>query len=1187
MKRIARAILAHPPRRRRRMWKYVSPRRRRVGLLLLALLLALVYAGWYFTRSSHIRREAKRALEALTGADVDVDDASFRLFEGIRLFHVRVRMRDDDEHFFTAEEVLLKHKPASLVFQRRIEPTEIVCLRPMVNLEYEENDSNAERLFRLASSRPREGENRSIPLPRIVLKDGLLRSRVRREGRVGPVVEEQFTAVLQPKEGRKYEVTVQGPRRGGGETVEWARLVLDAETGTIRPISGSATERWFVHMPPEYRTWIDRYDFRGEFTLLEGEGTDPQQGRYEIALEDFSMKLPESEGNLTLSEVRGRLRFTKTYVEMHQITGRVEEAGRAVFTLNGRYDGYAKDSPFQARIDIRGVRFPDEIRGPLAKIVATVRREFRPDGKADVSMTFRRDEQGQNHCDGQLKPRDAKMTYRRFPLPVDHVRGAVHFTRRGADRVSLTARRGAATFTIDGELRRDQEHRKTLYDVRVSGKNVPLDAAVRNALPEQYHKVWNALHPSGTCDVDVHVVKNEPLVNATVDVDFHMKGFTGVTFDAFAYPLKNLFGEVTLRGKDVTILEARSRDGRMTVHAEGTVRGLTTKDLAIDLNVRAARVPMDKTLLGAVKGNLRSRLKELQPGGEIRRLTAHVTKQGSQPVDYDILADLEDASFCYKQFPYAVRNAAGEVQITPPQAVLRDVQGAHGEAKVTISGTIDLQNHDARQPGYDLAIQADDVTLGREFHEALPPKLREVWKSLSPAGRADFDATLRSTGDDTPLEYRVAVETKDASLRYEDFPYTFRHVAGRAVVTPGVVNIEKMQSRQGEMQADVSGVIRHTPDGARDVTLHVSAQNLPIDKEFLAAVPKEVVPLIERIAPGGKVDAELKTLHIRRPPNASTQPGATNPPTSAPSAVAWNAEGNVTFRDLVLDIGFGPKKMTGRIVGKAGQEGRKKLALDARAELSRLAFKHHEIIDLKGRLIKRAESDTLQVNNISGRAYDGKIDGELTIRLKEPLHYELSASVWNVDLGKFVNANQPDPKKWANLNGLLSGRLSMEAAGGKRPTRQITGELILSRGRLFELPVFLGLVNVVYLQLPGESAFNRGFVNYHLKNDILRFSEIYLTGWDRQTNMGKGISILGSGTLNVKNEKLDLTFLTGPPGDLPRLGEITEDLLEALSRSLVEVRVTGTLKKPKMDTVPLSPLATIIRRLLEPSLKTE
>jgi len=127
---------------------------------------------------------------------------------------------------------------------------------------------------------------------------------------------------------------------------------------------------------------------------------------------------------------------------------------------------------------------------------------------------------------------------------------------------------------------------------------------------------------------------------------------------------------------------------------------------------------------------------------------------------------------------------------------------------------------------------------------------------------------------------------------------------------------------------------------------------------------------------------------------------------------------------------------------------------------------------------------------------------------------------------------------------------------------------------MFQVPVVLGLLNVIYLSVPGDSAFNSGFVKYHLRNDKLRFNEIFLTG--------STLSILGAGSLDLKNDDLKLTFLTGPPGKMPRLSELAEDILRAFSKELVEIRVTGTTKNPKMESVTLRSLRRIILRLMPP-----
>ena len=287
------------------------------------------------------------------------------------------------------------------------------------------------------------------------------------------------------------------------------------------------------------------------------------------------------------------------------------------------------------------------------------------------------------------------------------------------------------------------------------------------------------------------------------------------------------------------------------------------------------------------------------------------------------------------------------------------------------------------------------------------------------------------------------------------------------------------------------------------------------------------------------------------------------------------------FRDVSIDIGFGPRTLTGTIQGQASRESQN-LGVEADVQLTGLTLGNHEVTDVRGHLSKSPRGNVLRVEKIDGKVHDGRLAGEAAIRLTDPIHYRLSVSVENVDLAKMFNAGVKDREKWLDMNGLLTGELILIATGGEHPTRQAIGELEITRGRMYKLPVILGMLNVVYLSLPGDSAFNNGFIRYHLKNDKLEFREIFLTGKE-----GVGISILGSGTLDMKSDDLKLTFLTGPPGQMPRLSELAEDIVEAIRGELAEIRVTGKLKNPKFTSVPLRSLERIMKRLIAPSLKTE
>src|ERR1035437_1217332 len=77
-------------RRRRRLWRFVSPRRHRIALGLLVVLLGASYAYWYFTNDVRVGQQAEKYLEEATGLPVRIGRAHFSLFGGLELSDVRI-----------------------------------------------------------------------------------------------------------------------------------------------------------------------------------------------------------------------------------------------------------------------------------------------------------------------------------------------------------------------------------------------------------------------------------------------------------------------------------------------------------------------------------------------------------------------------------------------------------------------------------------------------------------------------------------------------------------------------------------------------------------------------------------------------------------------------------------------------------------------------------------------------------------------------------------------------------------------------------------------------------------------------------------------------------------------------------------------------------------------------------------
>ena len=100
------------PHRRRRHWRYVSGRRRRVGLVLFAALVVVAYSYWYLTNDDRVAREVEAYVARLTGGKVEVESAQFRLFGGIRVEGLKITLPDGTGlPFLDAPQVRIVHRP--------------------------------------------------------------------------------------------------------------------------------------------------------------------------------------------------------------------------------------------------------------------------------------------------------------------------------------------------------------------------------------------------------------------------------------------------------------------------------------------------------------------------------------------------------------------------------------------------------------------------------------------------------------------------------------------------------------------------------------------------------------------------------------------------------------------------------------------------------------------------------------------------------------------------------------------------------------------------------------------------------------------------------------------------------------------------------------------------------------------
>ncbi len=1186
-------------RRRRRPWRYVSGRRHGVGVAAFSLLVLLAYAYWALTNEARVQAQVVRYLSQLTGGRVKVDHAEFSMFGGIRVRNLRLFLSDEiDAAFFEAPQVLINHRPSGLMLRSRLEPTEIVCVKPRVRLVQDVRSGQ----FKLGRLFPLSRRGGALPaqaeLPAIRLREGELVFEDLEDGQRLPVAKEPLpwvVTLLPSREGRVYQVSFEGQEG----TIRYS--------GTIDTVSGATTftgqmiglSNLDKALPRNLRQWRQRYKldgrvrYAGDVQLGRSDTTTgpAELKRLTVELEDVSMELPPSEGGLKLSEVCGELTFSSSQVKIERLTGRIAQAGGAAFTLTGTYQGYEPTSPFEVSMEIPEVRLPlsPQTMQAWGARAGKFHDDLDPAGGMHVRATLRRDEAGELHVEGLAELRGVAMRLPYWPIRVEQMSGQISLSDRRVEFRGLRGRYERATVEIAGWLADPLGEPSS--DITVSTRDVPLSREVYEALPERFRRGWDALSPRGRADFQIHASSAHGRRNAEVTIG--LTGGASMEYVDFPYRLEGLEGQLYVDSRGTQLRGIHGKAGPMRCTLNGTIAAGEGPS-PFELVIEATDVPLEGPLASALPEHAREGYRACGLSGRADVTKAIVRRREGAGVEFEVPAALKDATVEHQRFPCRVEGTTGTVMVRSEGIDIEHLIGRHGRAEVHLAGEVPLPGSKGDS---SLEVEAFGMPLGDELREALPPAARRAWDMLDPAGTADVTISVRSPAEQekAPPEYRLTVRPRDMRVRYRGFPYPLHLTGGQAVAVPGKLTLTDLTGQAGSADLSLVGEVCTEP-GREQADLRLTTGPIPIDKQFLSALPAGLAEGL-RLLPGGTVALALKSLRLGPSGGATTRPAVPGaaaeaapsqtpdpsfqvlrPPaaTTRPAEdLPWSLSGKIVFRDTTMDVGLGSKRFTGSLEGQLASAGPLgSLSVAAELMLESLEIGSRQVFKLTGKLAKTPESSILRVDDVSGRCYGGQLAGRAEVRIVPPRKYGLSFSVENVELAEFLNPGQGDGAKETEVQGLLTGNLQMTETVGEPASRRAKGELRITRGKIYRLPILLGFLHVINLTLPTKSAFQGAEVQYFLEGEKLVFQEIYLSG--------SALSMLGAGKMNTATEALNLTFLAGPARKLPRLASPIQELLEGIASQVMTIRVTGTLSDPKLLTLPLRNLEKTLSELYNP-----
>ncbi|MHC5062339.1 MAG: hypothetical protein ACYTFK_14900, partial [Planctomycetota bacterium] len=225
--------------------------------------------------------------------------------------------------------------------------------------------------------------------------------------------------------------------------------------------------------------------------------------------------------------------------------------------------------------------------------------DFSPTPQSLVATNFRsvRDkERAGKVLEVTLLGTDAK--YRKFPYPLENLRGKLIFTGGDVEVVDVVSQVGDRRIRVNGETRMKDGKRE--YDVLVDAENIELDDVLLGALPEAQQRVYKQVKASGFVEGQVKIfteTEGDEQASFTADVRFKDARFEG---DEFPFLITNVSGDAVFTKDSILLKGLQGTYNNGNVNLKGTVwPGDTLEDWGYNLELRAKEIELREEFTGS------------------------------------------------------------------------------------------------------------------------------------------------------------------------------------------------------------------------------------------------------------------------------------------------------------------------------------------------------------------------------------------------------------------------------------------------------------------------------------------------------------------------------------------------------------------------------------------------------------
>lgn len=307
------------------------------------------------------------------------------------------------------------------------------------------------------------------------------------------------------------------------------------------------------------------------------------------------------------------------------------------------------------------------------------------------------------------------------------------------------------------------------------------------------------------------------------------------------------------------------------------------------LETEYIHIPRAPRYLTSLPPDVRELYQHLRPEGDAKLWVELNRTIAGGRLNFKGAVDVVDGNFVFDLFPYPLRKATGRITFGPDPVTGRDrcdiqdlrglglPDGPNKDVTVAISGFVAPLDG---QPEVLVKVKADEITAEPALTAAYPPEAQDAVKMFDAAGNGEFPKyhgsfscdVHRPPGRGKKWDVDVRINLDDANGAFVFFPYPLEHVRGKLRIGLDHVDIVAATMHKGASSLVIDGPITFGHGRPLTPALTITARNVPMDKQLVAALPDEQRQWVEKLGIGGAIDIDgnvFRSDKLSHPKNES------------------------------------------------------------------------------------------------------------------------------------------------------------------------------------------------------------------------------------------------------------------------------------------------------------------------------